>query len=79
MSDRMSDALLTVEDLAKLIHLSPATIKANLCRRPETLPPRVPGLSAPRWHPETYERWAKGELVQSQPRKRTGRPRNPVT
>lgn len=73
----MPEPLLTVDDLAKLIHLAPATIKANLCRRPETLPPRVPGLTKPLWHPETYDRWARGEL-NPPPRKRVGRPRNLV-
>jgi hypothetical protein len=69
--------LLTVEDLARLIHLSPATIRSNLTRRPEALPPRVPGLTMPLWHPDTYERWARGELV-AKPRKGVGRPRTGV-
>jgi hypothetical protein len=70
-------ALLTVDDLAQLIHLLPATIRTNLSRRPESLPPRVPGLTMPLWHPDTYERWARGEFS-APPRKKAGRPRNPV-
>lgn len=73
----MAEVLLTVDDLARLIHLAPATIRTNLTRRPETLPPRVPGLTMPLWHPETYERWARGELA-APPKKRVGRPRNPA-
>ena len=70
--------LLTVDDLARLIHLSPATIRSNLTRRPETLPPRVPGLTMPLWHPETYDRWARGEFA-APPKKRAGRPRKHLT
>jgi hypothetical protein len=72
----MVEPLLTVEDLARLIHLSPATIRSNLCRKPESLPPRVPGMSIPLWHHETYERWARGELAPQ--KRRPGRPRNSV-
>jgi hypothetical protein len=60
VTDVVARPLPTVEGLARLIHLSPATIRANITRRPETLPPRVPGLTKPLWDTETYESWGRG-------------------
>lgn len=42
---------LNAEDLAKLLHRSPGTIKVDSRRRPETLPPRlrIPGSHKLMW------------------------------
>lgn len=83
----MSDIprLLTVDDLADIVHLSPNTVRAKASRCPDALPPPVRGLSKLLWSPDVVNEWfrkqSEGEAVQ--PRVavvpgRVGRRRNVV-
>lgn len=85
----MSDTprLLTAEDLAAIIHLSPNTVRAKASRSPDDLPPRVRGLTKLLWSPDVVKEWflqqSKGEpaprvvpVVSVEPR--LGRPRRVV-
>lgn len=65
--------LWTPEDLAAFLGMSPKTIVAMCSRAPERLPPRVQGLSAPRWVPAICQQWAER---QSGVRRKGGRPRS---
>lgn len=53
------EQLLTIDDLAKILRLSRQTLKADVTRRPETLPPRlrVPGCRRVLWRPQDVEAW----------------------
>lgn len=53
------DRLLTVADLAAILRLSPKTLKSDVSRRPETLPPRVrvPGGRRVLWRAKDVEAW----------------------
>lgn len=48
-----------VEDVALLLHRSPATVRADVNRRPETLPPRIviPGSKKLVWLYEDVMAW----------------------
>lgn len=50
---------LTVSDLAALLGRSVATLKSDVSRRPETLPPRlvVPGTKAVMWLEADVQEW----------------------
>lgn len=50
---------LTVEDLATLLKRSVSTIKSDVSRRPDTLPPRlvVPGSKAVMWLEADVHAW----------------------
>ena len=50
---------LTVSDLAALLGRSVATLKSDVSRRPETLPPRlvVPGTKAVMWLEADVQVW----------------------
>ena len=64
-----------IERLAAYLHLKPSTLRVAVSRSPDRLPQRVPGKK-PLWHPKVVEAWAMGA---QQPKKKGGRPRNPVT
>lgn len=56
----MSDRLLNVSDIALLVKKSVLTIRKDVHRRPDTLPPRaiLPGdARALRWRQSDYEKW----------------------
>ncbi len=50
---------LGVEDLAPILHRSVATIKSDIYRRPDTLPPRIsiPGSTKLLWLETDVIRW----------------------
>jgi len=54
--------LLTVDDLAKLLRRSVSTVRSDVTRRPETLPPpvRVPGGRRVLWREEDVQTWIAG-------------------
>ena len=54
--------LLTVDDLAKLLRRSVSTVRSDVTRRPETLPPpvRVPGGRRVLWRAEDVQAWIAG-------------------
>ena len=61
------------DELSRFLGRAPGTIRADLSRAPEKLPPRVAAMSQPRWVPEIVKAWA---IKQSTPRQhRGGRPR----
>ena len=83
----MSDTprLLTAEDLANIIHLSPNTVRAKASRSPDDLPPRVRGLTKLLWSPDVVNEWFRkqSEAQETAPRiaavpGRVGRPRRVV-
>ena len=51
--------LLTIDDLAVLLHRSRATVKRESSQAPWKLPPRVklPGCRKPLWRREDVTRW----------------------
>ena len=82
----MSDTprLLTVDDLADIIHLSPNTVRAKASRCPDALPPRVRGLTKLLWSPDVVNEWFRKQSEgEPAPRVtvvpgRVGRPRRVV-
>lgn len=80
--------ILAVEDLARLIHKSPASIRSDASRNPSALPPicRLPGNKRLLFRLEDVSAWiakhVEGEVVTSLPLqiaptapRRRGRPR----
>ena len=59
--------LMTVEDLARVLRRSVSTIRSDVTRRPETLPPRVlvPGGRRVLWRAEDVEAWVAGKVQKS--------------
>lgn len=57
--------LLTVEDLAKYLHKSVTTIRSDVSRNPQCLPPicRLPGTKRLLWRLEDVERWLAGYVM----------------
>ena len=57
--------LLTVEDLAKYLHKSVTTIRSDVSRNPQCLPPicRLPGTKRLLWRLEDVERWLAGYVT----------------
>lgn len=51
--------LLGIEELATVLHRSPKTIRSDVTRRPETLPPRVrvPGGRKVLWRAQDVAAW----------------------
>lgn len=76
--------LLTVEELAAVLHLSPDTVRRKASVAPADLPPRVKALSKLLWSPEIVQEWfrkqSEGEPVArvSVVPGRVGRPRRVV-
>lgn len=84
-----TDRLIGVEELSQLIGRSPATIRADLCRSPERLPPRVlldgRKRQRPQWKQSTVMRWLASQSEGARPADGTkapvkvGRPRNAIS
>lgn len=51
--------LLTVSDLSRILGRSPHTVRADVHRNPDALPPRLqlPGTRLLRWRPADVDRW----------------------
>jgi predicted DNA-binding transcriptional regulator AlpA len=60
----MSLALLTIDDLARVLHRSRETVKKDCSQAPWKLPPRVrlPGSRIPLWRSEDVTRWIENHL-----------------
>jgi len=71
MSD---DQLWTARELSKFLGYSETTVARLVSQEPQKLPPRVEGLSRPRWLPSAVLEWAKGNTSTSG-QVRRGRPR----
>ena len=69
--EAMSDMqpLLDREALAKVLGLSPETVRRLASQHPERLPPRVQNMRFLRWHPAVVDAWLRPA------EKRVGRPR----
>lgn len=67
------DRLWTARELAKFLGYSETTISRMVSQSPEKLPPRVEGLSRPRWLPSAALDWVKTRAAPSTPTR--GRPR----
>lgn len=64
--------VLDKEALGKLLGYHPATIKRLASQQPETLPPRIEGLSKLLWYAPAVDAWLRQK---SAPAARKGRPR----
>ena len=81
----MSDRYLTVDDLARLLCLSPGTIRNKLSRG-ESLPPsvRLPGCRRRLWRESQVIKWLDNQVVLSvdslepKAKKKRGRPKKSV-
>lgn len=64
----MLGQILTVEQLAILIHKSPASIRSDASRKPQVLPPicRLPGNKRLLWRREDVAAWVE-KFVQRDP------------
>lgn len=62
------EKLLTLEELAAVLSRSPETIKADIRRKPDAVPPRVrfPGTRALRWREADVVDWI-GRCAEVQP------------
>lgn len=72
--------LLRVEDLAKLIHKSVASIRSDASRNPRALPPlcRPPGTNRLLWREEDVALWLEAQVVElSPPASNTRSPHKP--
>lgn len=86
--DSIAATVLAVEDLSRIIHKSPASIRSDASRNPSALPPicRLPGNKRLLWRLEDVQAWLASfverapvpafpkSIAVSVPRKR-GRPR----
>lgn len=59
-------SILAVEQLAELIHKSPASIRSDASRNPEALPPicRLPGTKRLLWRLEDVLAWIESHVQQ---------------
>lgn len=57
---------LDIEQLAAILKRSPHTVRSDVTRRPETLPPRIkiPGTRRVLWRKEDVERWMSEQVLQ---------------
>jgi len=60
--------LLDLEELAKLLRRSPETIKRDLRRNPEAVPPRLvlPGTRLLRWRAIDVKEWLEAHVVRGE-------------
>jgi hypothetical protein len=60
-------ALLTVDDLSGYIHKSVTSIRSDVTRNPQSLPPicRLPGTKRLLWRAEDVERWLADHVLDS--------------
>lgn len=56
--------LLGIEELASVLHRSPKTVRSDVTRRPETLPPRVrvPGGRKVLWRAQDVVAWLEEKV-----------------
>lgn len=66
------DRLWTARELAKYLCYSESTVARLVSQEPHKLPPRVDGLSRPRWVPSVVVDWVK---TSNTAQTRRGRPR----
>lgn len=66
------DPLLDREALAKVLGLSPETVKRLASKDPDRLPPRVRAMHVLRWDPAAVRSWLEQQSVAP---RRAGRPR----
>ncbi|AEY69540.1 excisionase [Burkholderia phage vB_BceS_AH2] len=58
----MTDTRLwTTRDLADFLGYSDKTVARMVSQAPDKLPPRVEGLTRPRWLPSVVIEWVKGD------------------
>lgn len=69
------DKLWTARELARFLGYSETTIARMVSQAPEKLPPRIEGLSRPRWLPSAAMEWIKGRVGVTTTTQR-GRPRS---
>ena len=64
--------LLTIVDVARLLGRSPATLKSDLLRNPQAVPPRVhlPGTRLLRWREADVEAWLSVQAAKALPPKK---------
>lgn len=67
------DRLWTARELSKFLGYSETTVARLVSQEPHKLPPRVEGLSRPRWLPSAVYEWVRGNTGNAQVRR--GRPR----
>lgn len=81
-----SETVLSVEQLAKIVHKSPASIRSDASRNPDSLPPicRLPGNKRLLWRLVDVQNWiaqyVHGASIQentapAKPERKRGRPR----
>lgn len=65
----MTISLLSVEDLAAVIHKSPASVRSDASRNPSALPPicRLPGNKRLLWRLVDVQNWLAGCVEKSSP------------
>lgn len=58
------ESLLTVEDLAEILRKSPHSLKSDLVRNPECLPPpvRVKGTKRLLWRRKDVDQWLEDQV-----------------
>jgi len=63
------DQLWTVEDLSRFLRKEVWSIRSDLCRNPQSLPPFVnlPGTRRKLWRPQDAHSWVAQYVVQSRP------------
>ena len=71
MSEAMQP-LLDREALAKVLGLSPETVKRLSSKAPDRLPPRIRAMHVLRWDPAAVRQWLEQQSVAP---RRAGRPR----
>ena len=64
--------LLTIVDVARLLGRSPKTLKSDLLRNPQAVPPRVhmPGTRLLRWREADVEAWLSVYAAKALPPKK---------
>lgn len=71
--------LLDVHDLASFLKKSVATIRSDISRAPENLPPSIKVGGQRRWMPETVVAWCREREETPHVRRKPGRPRKQPT
>lgn len=61
----MADELIGVDQLAPLLGMKVSTVKADVSRRPQVLPPRVvfPGSRRVLWLRSVVDKWVREHVV----------------
>jgi predicted DNA-binding transcriptional regulator AlpA len=71
------EPLLTAEQVANLLGISPATLRSDVHRNPQAVPPRVriPGRKRLCWREKDVEAWVDRHVESQKQAARRGRPR----